>query len=341
MRVCDHVYVAVDLSADRLSIVAWNNSMRNPKTVKGYNLYQSAYLTFCRERKYDASGPCVEALCKFLISKFEEGKWTSASTFNQARSAVADLYRYTHSEKLGEDALVCATMKNISQKCVSATQKKPLTIEIMGTIYSQLKLTNREHIRNYYMMLLMVGAFLRESEVVSLEMKRVKMIKADASILACKPGDRLEIEHVPAKKRTNEYKRTLISAAPDQLWSCVVNWHTMYMSYVVTEQCHKDSQYLFHKVADGSKLADTTAWHAFHNLFTLAGLDYKQYGSQSARRGGATAAFEAGLSVEAVKAHGSWASSAVERYLKPKDQVLLATTSFLNTKPTQKSQHNA
>lgn len=315
--------------------------MRNNKTVKGYNLYQEAFLSFCRERNYDASGPCVEALCKFLIHKFEEGKWTAASTFNHARSAIADLYRYTHSQKLGEDTLVCATMKNISQRCVSATQKKPLTNEIMWIIYRAISLTNREHLRNFYMMLLMMGAFLRESEVVSLEMKRVKLIKSDMSILACKPGDCLEIEHIPAKKRSNEYKRTLIAGAPNQPVLCVVNWYSMYMRHVVTDQCHKDSLYLFHKVADGSKLADNTAWHAFNNLFTLAGLDYKQYGSQSARRGGATAAFEAGASVEAVKAHGSWASSAVERYLKPKDQVLLATTSFLNNTSTQNTQHNA
>jgi site-specific recombinase XerD len=335
------MYVAIDLASDRLAIVAWNNSHRNAKTVKGYNLYQEMYLTFCRERKYDASGPCVEALCKFLISRFEEGKWTAASTFNQARSAIADLYRHTHSQKVGEDALVCATIKNISQKCMSATQKKPLTNEIMWTIYRAIDLKNREHIRNFFMMLLMTGAFLRESEVVSLEMKRVRLIKADPSTLACKAGDCVEIEHIPAKKRLNEYKRTLVSGAPDQIVLCVCNWYTMYMRHVVTEQCHKDSVYLFHKVADGSKLADTTAWHAFHNLFTLAGLDYKQYGSQSARRGGATAAFESGVSVEAVKAHGSWASSAVERYLKPKDQVLLETTSFLNNTSTQNTQRNA
>jgi site-specific recombinase XerD len=336
-----HVCIEIDLSAERSEIVAWNNSHRNQKTVKGYNMYQEMYLSFCRDRKYNASGPCVEALCKFLICKFEEGKWTAASTFNQARSAIADLYRHTHSQKLGEDALVCATMKNISQKCVSATQKKPLTNEIMWIIYRKIDLHNREHIRNFYMMLLMMGAFLRESEVVSLEMKRVTLVKADLSVIACKDGDHLIIEHVPAKKKVNEYKRTLLAGAPDQPVLCVVNWYSMYMRHVVTEQCHKDSVYLFHKVADGSKLADTTAWHAFRNLFELAGLDYKQYGSQSARRGGATAAFEAGVSVEAVKAHGSWASSAVERYLKPKDQVLLATTSFLNNTSTQNTHRNA
>lgn len=307
----------------RSEIVAWNNSMRNQKTVKGYNSYQQMYIEYCKNNKYDASQPCVEALCKFLIHQYETKKWTAATTFNHARSAVSDLYRYTHKQKMGEDDLVCSTIRSISKSCKPATQKAKLTADIFVTIFKCINLKNHTHIRNYYMLLLMMGAFLRESEVVALETKRVKLIESKTS-----PGvyDALEIEHIPAKKQTNTYVKTLVAAANDNKVLCVANWHLMYVRNVVK----KESQYLFHKIHDGSQLASNTAWFALKNLFEVASLDYSAYGSQSARRGGATAAFEAGVPMELVKQHGRWTSNAVERYLKPSDEVLLTATSFLN-----------
>jgi site-specific recombinase XerD len=325
----------IDLKNDRSEIVAWNNSMRNKKTVKGYNSYQQMYIEFCKMKSYDSSAPCVEALCKFLIHQYETRKWTAASTFNHARSAVSDLYRYTHKQKMGEDDLVCATIRSISQSCVAPTQKQKLTPELINFIFTRIDVKNDQHIRNYYMMLLMTGAFLRESEVVALEMKRVRLIESKDKTKATYDG--LEIEHIPAKKQTNEYVKTLVSAAHDNQALCVVHWHVYYMRCIVT---HRDATYLFHKVKDGSRLADTTAYHAFQNLFSLAGLSFSGYGSQSARRGGATAAFEAGVPIELVKQHGRWSSSAVARYIKPSDQHLLKATAFLNKNTKQTNNQN-
>jgi len=53
------------------------------------------------------------------------------------------------------------------------------------------------------------------------------------------------------------------------------------------------------------------------------------YGMHSLRRGGVVAAWEAGVSLEHIKAHGRWKSSAVQVYLSPNVGILLATTASL------------
>ena len=310
-------------STIRAEIVSFNNRLRNQKTLKGYNHYQQHYIDYCVTQGFDHSKPSVEYLCKYLMKKFEEGKWTSASTFNQARSAISDMYRYNYNICIGESDIVCATINNISKHCDQPTQKKPLTIDIITRICSVVDVLKRDHVRNYYMMLLMTGGFLREAEVVVLEMARVHIIRDNNNVRG------LEIEHIPFKKKTKEYVKKYISGAPSNLVLDVVTWHLLYMKYVINSG-NISSLYLFHNVNDRSKLADNTAWHAFNSLFQLAGINYAEYGSQSARRGGATASFEAGVSVELIKQHGNWASNAVERYLKPSSTTLLTTTSFLN-----------
>ena len=72
------------------------------------------------------------------------------------------MYRYTHNVSIGEAEIVCATINNISQHCTQAKQKKPLTSQIITRICSVIDVTKRDHVRNYYMMLLMTAAFLRE-----------------------------------------------------------------------------------------------------------------------------------------------------------------------------------
>lgn len=284
------------------------------------------------------------------MHKFLEAKWTAASTFNLARSAISDMYRYSYNIRIGESDLVCATINNISQYCRQSSQKQPLTKEIMERICAVINVNNRDQVRNYYMMLLMMASFLREAEIVLLEMERVKIIydnpntnnntytnNNSISIIDNNNngnsngmnGSRevgLEIEHMPFKKKNKQYRKKIISSAPSNLVMDVVTWHKCYMKYVDASS----SLYLFHDVRNGAKLASNTPWHIFKSLFKLAGIDFKFYGSHSARRGGATAAFEAGVSVEMIKQHGNWVSNAVEKYLRPNQQTLMATTSFLN-----------
>lgn len=322
---CMCVVIASSPSLHRSSIISFNNALRNQGTVSGYNSYQKSFIEYCLANGFDYTKPNIDYLCKYLMHKFFEAKWTSASTFNQARSAISDYYRYSFNTRIGESDLVCATIHNIAQHCRQPTQKQPLTSQIIMRICAVININNKEQVRNYYMMLLMMAAFLREAEIVSLEMARIKILYDNTNT-----GIGIEIEHIPFKKKNKEYVKKFISSAPSNLVMDVITWHKCYMKYVDINS----SLYLFHDLSSGGQLSAKTPWHIFKRLFELAGLDFRQYGSQSARRGGATAAFEAGISVEMIKQHGNWASDAVERYLRPSQQVLFKTTSFLNTSTT-------
>lgn len=314
------------LSTERDEIIGFNNNLRKRKSLAVYKTYQGQYRRYCYSTNINPDVPSAEHLCKFLMSKYENESWSSASTYNLARSAIADLYRYNDSDtSIGENKLVCATVKNISKQLPEATQKKPFTTDLLLTIANKIDITSYMQVRNYYMMLLMVGTFMRESAVVLIEMKRVNIINVNNR-------DVLEIEHKPIKSSNNKQKKTYVDGAINNTLLDIITWHRLYVSMPAIV---KSSLYLFHCMDSGGKLADNTAWHAFKYLFELIGRnDYSDYGSQSARRGGATAALEAGVPTPMIREQGHWSinSTAVQRYMKPSVESQLTATSFLNKK---------
>ncbi len=308
----------------REEIMEWNKNMRNVKTVRTYNSYQKQYVEYCKNNSLDHTHPCAEYVCKFLMHKYDEEQWTAASTFNQARSSIAEMYRYMYPDSnLGEHPLICTTIKNIAPHLAVAKQKAPITPNILNKIHDKISMNNEQHIKKYYMMLLMVAAYLRESEVVKIKTKNVNTRNIDEKVV-------LQIVYEPAKKQVQEEVTKYVQGAPNNPAMDIIQWHTKYKSLTIT---NSNAEYLFH-TAGGEKMADTTAWHAFKQLFEVAGLDYSDYGSHSARRGGTTASYEAGVPINMIKMHGGWKSNAVERYIKPSTEFLLQTTNFLST--TQK-----
>lgn len=337
-RVCVNVYIGVatvpgqltrgpapaiwkvDMAEIRQEIIEWNNNMRNTKTAKNYSVYQRQYLEYCKGNHFPSTEPSPEILCKFLLQNYTSGKWTSASTFNQARSAIADMFRYTHKAQLGEEPLVQTTINNIAANLPEPKQKKPLTTDIIQKICASLDLAKFSQVRDYYMILLMMATYMRESEIVKLEINKVRVVSLP-------DGTRgMEIIHVPAKKRVKAEQRKYVAAAPNNGALDVLTWHNLYMS-----RCVHNAVYLFHSQT-GEGLSSTTPFHALKRLFTQAGLDFTGYGSHSARRGGATAALADGAHQALIKQQGSWTSSAVDRYLSPDPKTLFQATAFLNRK---------
>jgi integrase len=64
-------------------------------------------------------------------------------------------------------------------------------------------------------------------------------------------------------------------------------------------------------------------------LLTAAGVDARLYSAHSLRRGGATFAFQAGLSPLEIKRRGDWASSAYERYIHLDQETALDSSRML------------
>ena len=93
------------------------------------------------------------------------------------------------------------------------------------------------------------------------------------------------------------------------------------------------------------KLGYSTALEDTKALMAMIGKDPTQYGEHSGRRGGATAASEAGVSWIDLKRHGRWASdSAPQRYIeqtkKRKNRVANALSQAETTDAPKKKQPN-
>lgn len=63
-----------------------------------------------------------------------------------------------------------------------------------------------------------------------------------------------------------------------------------------------------------------------HSNYPFLNLDTSLFASHSLRRGGVVAAFEAGISIELLKAHGRWRSDAILVYLSVSEQTRLIVT---------------
>jgi len=121
----------------------------------------------------------------------------------------------------------------------------------------------------------------------------------------------LIITHTPAKQKVKKDVATVLTYAPHNIMMDVGKWHKMYMKIA-----KQSSVYYFHSTKTGEQLSSATPRASFKRLFEKAGLDFTLYGSQSARRGGATAMAEAGEDEVTIKAHCTWKDDTYQRYIK-------------------------
>ena len=81
-------------------------------------------------------------------------------------------------------------------------------------------------------------------------------------------------------------------------------------------------------LANGQALATRLKLHLANikASYPLVDINVSDYSMHSLRRGGVVAAWQAGVPVEQFKAHGRWASSAVQAYMVPTKDILIGVT---------------
>ena len=233
-----------------------------------------------------------------------------------ARSAVSDMYKFTHpGATIGSDPLINATMKTITKIAPEPVSREPLKPQHFQAIFRVIDLNSFRDVRDYHLMLMMYAMARRNCEAVRLLMQQVHADEENACLI---------VTHQPAKQRRVMTLTTPISYAPDNPALDVGRWHKLYMTKAVSGA----TQY-FHSVT-GEALSADTPRHSFRRLFELAGLSYNGYGGHSARSGGTSAQVDMGGNELQVKTHGTWAGDTYLRYVKPKLQAKLAATQHLN-----------
>lgn len=319
---CDNMYICVEKNKKRQreEIAEFNRKHRQSSTNTAYTRHQTLYKQWCGSNNIDSTTPQVEALGKYLIYCFEskdESKRWSSSTFNTARCAISDLFKFTYNDtiSLGEHPMISSTLATIKKMSAPSTQKNPLTKEHFVGIFKHINMKSFRDVRDYHLMLIMYAMARRAKEATSFLMSNITVDEVNGMLL---------IKHTPAKQKAQKVVDTPISFAPDNIIMDVGRWHRLYMSVAV-----KESKYYLHK-EDGTQMSAQTPRHIFKRLFTLAGFSFESFGSHSARRGGATAMAEAGQDELTIKTHCTWSGETYQRYIKPTNILKAKATMHLN-----------
>ena len=197
--------------------------------------------------------------------------------------------------------------RTVAKLTPSPKVKKPLKTEHLLLIE---KITPRTFvgIRNFFMILLMMVAMLRECEAMALKTADVWLELVDGELCLF-----VFVEMSKTDQCRNGH--TIVLGASQLASICPISWFIIY-----SFSRDINAVFFFHakkgsKKSVESKLSTSTPWHKVKQFISSIGEDPKLYGSHSCRRGGVTAAVANNVNTLLIARHGNWKSDAVFGYI--------------------------
>jgi site-specific recombinase XerD len=224
-----------------------------------------------------------------------------------------------------DSVLVQRTLQIARTMTKKKVPKKPLTVAMMSSMvksYQTIVKPKYEDTRDIFLILLMMAAFLRESEAVALKANDVWVDKVTVN------GKERKVLMVYVEKAKNDQERMgNVVMVGDSVGSelCPVSW---FRKYVVVRT--RLAEYFFHTKKD-KKLSKTTPAGRMKKWVAQIGVNADEYSSHSARIGGTTAASQDGVATILLKRHGNWKSDVVYDYIRDSVEDKLSVTSFLGS----------
>lgn len=303
-------------------VTRWILERKPVNTATTYNTYLRQFEDWCTKQgaAFFPAKPAVVA--RFAI--FLESKGLRASTIKVALAAISSQYSLSHFPSPTLDPIVRSTIKIISEIATPPTQKLPLTVEMVAAIAQRHDQDDSfAGIRNTCMIILMVAAFLRESEATALRKDEVWLDSIPNNNVAPSSSSSATSSVTPAlfffieRSKTVRDRRgyTVIVPASANSLICPHRWFNRYSQARAREKVTK-SEFFFHNEGSSEKLADTTPNHIVKRELEAIGVDPARYGSHSCRSGGVSEAADKGCPVEILKRHGHWTSDAVYNYMR-------------------------
>jgi site-specific recombinase XerD len=304
-------------------INGWLKSNGNQGTSSNYASKQKIYREWMVKYGLNVISPSIEGICHFLIW-LKLGKGSSLSTIEGYISAIADIYRHDEiGRNISHHPLVRDIVKVVKNNSVSPSAKLPLDEGIYERIVAFVNWSSYESVRNYSMLLLAYALMRRESEIVTIQASDIQFIQRGVHDFV------LSVDVSVVKQRIQRKENKLIS--PSTL-------PHMDVIRVIAHFCSlrlSGAKTFFHVVGEDKQLSPSTPNHILKNMLKQAGYSEAQissFGSQSCRRGGASAAAAMGVPVYLIQQYGTWKSDCVKRYLIPTPQSILSVTSHMNFK---------
>lgn len=200
------------------------------------------------------------------------------------------------------------------EKGVPPIQKLPISIDILQQIYSILDLSNPEDLSFWAACLIAFFGFMRKSTILpsSMHPNQEKVIlRKDIKNLSLSSFE-LQIRHSKVIQFGEKIHTIPFSKGPDYVL-CPVRALLAHLG--ASPLSHNKP--LFNYMYAGSEKVFTQSLFSTRLQFSIShiGLREHSYSAHSFRRGGASYAFELGISPVQIKLRGDWASAAFERYI--------------------------
>ena len=282
----------------------WIEENRPENTKKTYGRYFNEFASFSERKKLHHRSPvAIASFMKYAVTERPRklGRDTVTTTIP---AAIAAGLRYTDPSAL-QSPLV-REMKKAVQRTVPKEPKvkDPLTPQMIKELSTLVDTSNLEQVRNYFMILVMTLGMLRESEAVNLK-KGDLWVEEDEGVKS------LHV-YIPWSKTDQAGDgHTVLLAEMDDPSLCPLKWFSIYEN-----MRNDDVEWFFYTLGkEPRNLSEKTPNHIVKKLVRSLGLDDETYGSHSCRRGGCTAAIEAGVDLRNVARHGRWKSSAINTYI--------------------------
>jgi hypothetical protein len=262
-----------------------------------------------------------------------------------AISAIRNHFKYDALKSaMLSSTMVSDAVKIGKRDAKKVVKKKPLTVHMLIAMHAwytdeasrvyRSDMINWTDVRDICMMILMMAAFLRESEVIMLLATEVKFTQA---VIGGVQREIVEIYISRAKNDQSSQGHLIRIGDASESAVCPVFW--MKLLSRKRERAARLGVRFF-QTFDGCTLSRTTPcgiiqkWidrinsrNARLSLPTYGAAS--EYGSHSCRIGGVTAAHASGVDMELIRQHGNWKSDVVYDYIQPTVAQQLSVTQFM------------
>jgi integrase len=331
----------------------WINGNRNQGTQRAYESGWRGFAKYLEEVK--VAEHCIEPadIAGYLRQRVEE-QGVAMGTVNNDRAAIGNHLRQYGQQELIHAPLVVDVINVLRTMAAPSKPKIAMPQALMLLIIREHDADRQRQSsngswkpsvkvewiaeRNIFLMLLMMMAFLRESEAAALRRGDVRLheVQVDGAMVTLL---RISI----AKSKTDQEgigQVILLGANRDDTGSCPLARFERYMG--LTRACAMEGEFFF-PTHTGTGMCRSTPCGIVQRAVEAANTkaersgslpqrwgDPMEYGSHSLRRGGVTTARSNGVSMLDIQRHGRWKSLTVFAYVgRTAEEQTAVTRAFL------------
>jgi integrase len=347
----------------------WSDQHANANTKRTYSTYRSQFHEWCAQKGLSPlpANPITVArfmqYCATAERELGSGRPLSKGTVTRAvPSAIADDHKRAGLTSPTESPIVAAAKQTAARAAPQGRgSKEPLTPELLRRMLAAPLQPNESKFmraRNEAMVLLMTAAFLRESELVALQMDDIVFEQWPTPSATQGGGgggggsgegrgggggggasgqtiDVLLVK-VARSKTDQEAQGVTVFVAdgegdtplkPIESYARWMNLRWDEGGELFDENpIVPHSDFAFPNLKTGAPLSSDTPRTIIKRWLKAIGVDPEKYGGHSARSGGATSAAHNGIAIDLLRRHGRWRSDAVFVYIHDSPATRIATS---------------